>query len=48
MSLNVMRLVLVLPLRHQPELENFLQELYLVCVKPVPAMTTCVPAACRR
>jgi len=25
---QVMRLVLVLPLRHQPELENFLQELY--------------------
>jgi subtilase family serine protease len=25
---EVMRLVLVLPLRHQPELENFLQELY--------------------
>jgi subtilase family serine protease len=25
---KVMRLVLVLPLRHQPELENFLQELY--------------------
>ena len=25
---QVMRIVLVLPLRHQPELENFLQELY--------------------
>ena len=25
---QVMRLVLILPLRHQPELENFLQELY--------------------